>query len=383
MIAGAAVEVVALHRPFVAAVGIPALIALVLANLLRWWVIATLGVHWNVRVVRSTELGIVTGGPYRYVRHPNYVAVFVELAALPLVHGAVLTAVAGAVLHVVVLGRRIALEESVLMADERYRAAFAQKPRFLPWWTPPTSSSPARGRPGATLALALGRAGLRVDIYDARRFPREKPCGEGILPAGVAVLDRLGLRHAVGGRPLHTVRYHGFGVVAESPFGRAGAVALAQRRLVLDQVLLDAARVTPGVRVFEDAEVEGVERSQGRAVGLRVGGEIRRAALVVGRRRDWRSCVRRALGLDGRRAAAASARACTFDWPPDAIWATGCRSSWAPSLRAVRGAAAQRRAAAGRPGRSRALGRGGAPRAPALDPRAADPAGRCWRAPSR
>ena len=133
VIAGAAVEVVALHRPFVAAVGIPALIALVLANLLRWWVIATLGIHWNVRVVRSTELGIVTGGPYRHVRHPNYVAVFVELVALPLVHGAVLTAVAGALLHVVVLGRRIALEEAVLMADERYRAAFAQKPRFLPW----------------------------------------------------------------------------------------------------------------------------------------------------------------------------------------------------------------------------------------------------------
>lgn len=133
VIAGAAVEVVALHRPFVAAVGIPALIALALANLLRWWVIATLGVHWNVRVVRSTELGIVTGGPYRYVRHPNYVAVFVELAALPLVHGAVITAVAGALLHLVVLGRRIALEEAVLMADQRYRAAFAQKPRFLPW----------------------------------------------------------------------------------------------------------------------------------------------------------------------------------------------------------------------------------------------------------
>ncbi len=133
VIAGAAIEVVALHRPFVPALGLPALIALGLANLLRWWVIATLGVHWNVRVVRSTELGIVTGGPYRYIRHPNYVAVFVELAALPLVHGAVITALAGALLHVLVLGRRIALEESVLMADEGYRRAFAQKPRFLPW----------------------------------------------------------------------------------------------------------------------------------------------------------------------------------------------------------------------------------------------------------
>jgi methyltransferase len=133
VIAGAALEVVLLHRRFVPAVGIPALAALGLANLLRWWVIATLGVHWNVRVVRSTDLGIVTGGPYRFVRHPNYVAVFVELLALPLVHGAVLTAGAGAVLHFIVLNRRIALEESVLMADDRYRLAFAQKPRFVPW----------------------------------------------------------------------------------------------------------------------------------------------------------------------------------------------------------------------------------------------------------
>ncbi len=150
------------------------------------------------------------------------------------------------------------------------------------------------GPAGATLAVALGRAGLRVDIHDARRFPREKPCGEGILPAGVGVLDRLGLREAVGGRALHAVRYHGFGVLAESPFGTA---ALAQRRLRLDQALLEAARATPGVRVFEDAEVEGVERANGRAVGLRVGGEIRRAALVVGAD-GLSSRVRRGLDLD-------------------------------------------------------------------------------------
>jgi len=162
------------------------------------------------------------------------------------------------------------------------------------------------GPAGATLALLLGRAGLRVDLFDARHFPREKPCGEGILPAGVAVLERVGLRQAVGGRALRTVRYHGFGVVAESPFG-PGAVALAQRRLRLDQVLLDAVRQTPGVRVFEDAEVDGVEQAQGRAVGLRVGSGIHRARLVVGAD-GLSSCVRRTLGLDapprGRRVGA-------------------------------------------------------------------------------
>ena len=132
VLAGAALEVVLLHRPYVAAVGVPALVLLVLANLLRFWVIATLGVHWNVRVVRSMALGVVTAGPYRFVRHPNYVAVFVELLALPLVHGAYLAAAVGTLLHLVILQRRVSLEESVLMADEGYRRAFSDKPRFIP-----------------------------------------------------------------------------------------------------------------------------------------------------------------------------------------------------------------------------------------------------------
>jgi methyltransferase len=135
ILVGAVVEVLGFHRPFIAAVGVPALVLFALANLLRFWVIATLGVHWNVRVVRSMSLGVVTTGPYRFVRHPNYLAVFVELLALPLVHGAVVTAVVGAALHAVILRRRVALEESVLMTDEGYRRAFVHKPRFVPWPT--------------------------------------------------------------------------------------------------------------------------------------------------------------------------------------------------------------------------------------------------------
>ena len=156
------------------------------------------------------------------------------------------------------------------------------------------------GPAGATLAILLGRAGLRVDLYDARRFPREKPCGEGIMPGGVAVLERLGLRHVVGGRALAAVRYHGFGLTALAPFSSSGGratIALAQRRLRLDDALIGAARATPGVRLYEDAAVEGAELENGRAVGLRVGGEIRRAALVVGAD-GLESPVRRSLGLD-------------------------------------------------------------------------------------
>ena len=158
------------------------------------------------------------------------------------------------------------------------------------------------GPAGASLAIMLGRAGLSVDVYDAHRFPREKPCGEGVMPSGVAVLARLGLLEAVGGRRLSGVRYHGFGLSAESDFPRvdgAPATMLTQRRLRLDEALVAAARATPGVRLFEDASVEGAVVEGGRAVGLRVGGELRRGALVVGAD-GLGSRVRRSLGLDGQ-----------------------------------------------------------------------------------
>jgi methyltransferase len=132
VLVASAVEVVVLRRPFALALGVPALAAFALANALRWWVIATLGPHWNVQVVGSLSLGVVTTGPYRFVRHPNYVAVFVELLALPLVHGAWLTALVGAALHVPVLRRRLALEEAVLASDAEYRATMSDKPRFVP-----------------------------------------------------------------------------------------------------------------------------------------------------------------------------------------------------------------------------------------------------------
>jgi menaquinone-9 beta-reductase len=158
------------------------------------------------------------------------------------------------------------------------------------------------GPAGASLAVMLGRAGLTVELYDTHRFPREKPCGEGLQPSGVAVLERMGLLDAVGGCRLAGVRYFGFGLTAACEFPRvAGApvTMLAQRRLRLDAALVEAARATPGVRVFEDAAVEGAAVEGGRAVGLRVGGELRRAGLVVGAD-GLGSRVRRSLGLDGR-----------------------------------------------------------------------------------
>jgi methyltransferase len=129
---GAAAEVVFLHRPFITALAIPMLALFVFSNIVRWWVIRTLGEHWNVQVMDSTKLGLITTGPFRYVRHPNYAAVFVEMIALPLIHTAWITALAGAIAHSVVLTFRLSAEERVLFADSQYAAAMRSKPRFLP-----------------------------------------------------------------------------------------------------------------------------------------------------------------------------------------------------------------------------------------------------------
>jgi len=129
---GAALEVVFLKRPFLPWLAAPMFAIFIAANALRWWVIRSLGEHWNVQVVDSTRLGVVTSGPFRYVRHPNYAAVFSELLALPLIHTAWITSIAGAIAHIGVLAQRLSTEERVLLANPDYRAAMSGKPRFLP-----------------------------------------------------------------------------------------------------------------------------------------------------------------------------------------------------------------------------------------------------------
>jgi methyltransferase len=132
ILVGAALEVVLLHRPFIPALAVGAGTVFLLANALRWWVIFTLGSHWNVRVMDSAGLGVVTSGPFRLVRHPNYAAVFIELAALPLIHTAWLTSLIGSAAHVWVLSRRLAVEETVLGGHADYCRMMAHKPRFIP-----------------------------------------------------------------------------------------------------------------------------------------------------------------------------------------------------------------------------------------------------------
>jgi methyltransferase len=108
-------EVVLAHRPFLPVLGWTALVAALGSQALRWWCIGVLGPQWNTRVIVVPGLPLVTAGPYRWLRHPNYVAVAVEGVALPLVHTAWLTAVAFTILNAVLLiGFRIPAEERAL-----------------------------------------------------------------------------------------------------------------------------------------------------------------------------------------------------------------------------------------------------------------------------
>jgi len=132
VLTGAAVEVVLLRRPFIPLLAAAMFAVFLAANAVRWWVIRTLGEHWNVQVMDSTRLGVVTSGPFHYVRHPNYAAVFTEMLVLPLIHTAWITATAGAIAHMGVLAQRLSTEERVLLRNPDYRAAMMGKPRFLP-----------------------------------------------------------------------------------------------------------------------------------------------------------------------------------------------------------------------------------------------------------
>jgi methyltransferase len=118
LLAGCLVEVWLRDTGFSPALGWPMLVLVVAAQVLRWWCIRTLGHRWNTRIVIVPGLPVITSGPYRLVSHPNYVAVVVEGFALPLVHGAWLTAAVFTVLNAGLLTVRIRAEDAALRSAD-------------------------------------------------------------------------------------------------------------------------------------------------------------------------------------------------------------------------------------------------------------------------
>ena len=114
LLLGCIFEVWYLKAPFIPSLGWTMLALALASQALRWWCVATLGQRWNTLVIVVPGLPLVDRGPYRWLKHPNYVAVVVEGIALPLVHSAWITALAFTAVNAVVLAVRIRVENRAL-----------------------------------------------------------------------------------------------------------------------------------------------------------------------------------------------------------------------------------------------------------------------------
>lgn len=84
---------------------------------LRYWVIGALGENWTTRIITVPGRTPVRHGPYRYLRHPNYMVVAGEIALLPLIFGAWRIALLFTVLNGAILAHRIRIENAALAAE--------------------------------------------------------------------------------------------------------------------------------------------------------------------------------------------------------------------------------------------------------------------------
>jgi methyltransferase len=123
-------EALIFRRSFPGILGWLALGGALAAQALRYWAVATLGRRWNTRIIVLPGVAPVTGGPYRLVRHPNYVAVVMEMVCVPMIYGCWLTAIVFSAGNALLLRVRIQAEERAL--GETYLKTFAIVPRLIP-----------------------------------------------------------------------------------------------------------------------------------------------------------------------------------------------------------------------------------------------------------
>ena len=117
-------EVWWLSPPFVPVLAVVMGAALAATMALRYWAIASLGDRWNTRVICLPGLPAVRRGPYRWLRHPNYLAVVVEIIALPMIHTAWRTALLFGIANLILLRVRIRVEETALRTHADYDRVF-------------------------------------------------------------------------------------------------------------------------------------------------------------------------------------------------------------------------------------------------------------------
>lgn len=107
-------------------------IILFLTQILRYWALFSLGPYWNTRIIILPGTPPVVKGPYRYFRHPNYLAVIVEIAFVPFLFHAYITSLLFTLLNALMLKYRIHMEEAALSEFTDYREKTASLGRFLP-----------------------------------------------------------------------------------------------------------------------------------------------------------------------------------------------------------------------------------------------------------
>lgn len=125
-------EVLLLDRTPIRVLSLLALLAFCAGQVLRLTAIHALGTRWTVKIITLPGAPPVMGGVFRYLRHPNYLGVILEIAALPIMHGAWLSALVFSAANGLLLSRRIRAEEQALDASNDYERSFADRPRFVP-----------------------------------------------------------------------------------------------------------------------------------------------------------------------------------------------------------------------------------------------------------
>ncbi|WP_179295565.1 isoprenylcysteine carboxyl methyltransferase family protein [Bacillus sp. FJAT-45350] len=104
----------------------------ILAQIGRVWSLSSLGPFWNTRIMVLPGANVVAKGPYRFMRHPNYVIVATEIITLPIIFQAYWTAIIFTLLNLVVMSIRIPEEEKALMNVTDYNNTFMGRYRFFP-----------------------------------------------------------------------------------------------------------------------------------------------------------------------------------------------------------------------------------------------------------
>jgi methyltransferase len=127
-------EVWGLNRPFMPLLAAIAILATIAGQSLRYLSMRALGQRWTLPIVTLPGASAIDTGIYRYLRHPNWLGVILEILALPLIHGAYLTAICFSIANAILIIWRIKAEEKALSQDNNYAQVLAMQPRLIPNW---------------------------------------------------------------------------------------------------------------------------------------------------------------------------------------------------------------------------------------------------------